>query len=125
LLPNEHLAALHLIDADISKYDFSRPSEVDDIGFCDIDVLLDRGWSKIEAEIAYRSLAEKGAIERGRIWDAISHDLYKWSEESSVHTKQKHWDEFVAKGKPRPHEINCWPAPEILCSGCYKAYYNQ
>ena len=71
LLPNEHLAALHLIDADISKYDFSRPSEVDDIGFCDIDVLLDRGWSKIEAEIAYRSLAEKGAIERGRIWDEL------------------------------------------------------
>ena len=104
--PNEHLAALHLIDVDMFEIGAKRPSDVDGRGWCDVSVLRDAGWTKEQAAGTYGSLAEKGAITIEEIdeddplrWeDSISFDLYEWAEE--------HWDEFVAKGKPKKHTLS-------------------
>lgn len=101
--PNEQLAALHLVDECLFGIGGKRPLDLEDdpLLCCHVTVLKNAGWTKEQAAGTYGSLAEKGAITIEEIdqddplrWeDSISFDLYEWAEE--------HWDEFVAKGKPR------------------------
>lgn len=109
--PNEHLACLHLVDDCVSAICANRPIQLEDNPFtwCHVSVLRDAGWTREQAAGTYGSLAEKGAITLFSIeqidnedplnWqDYISHDLYKWAE--------GHWDDFIAKGKPRKNTLS-------------------